>query len=104
MAKMSDALREALNRSVTAAPPGATAETELNNRAFIKFSGSGGYEYVNRDTVASPTQDGHTHVILFQHVPIVYLKLDAEMKLVEQWAWDTPTEILAFLDGPDYTG
>ncbi len=85
-------------------PPDAAENTQLNARGFFRFSDSSGYEYVNRDTISSPTGDGKTHVILFQHEPINYLKLDSDVEPEVVMAWDTFSQIIAFLDSPQYTG
>lgn len=85
-------------------PPDAAENTQLNARGFFRFSGSSGYEYVNRDTISSPTGDGKTHVILFQHEPINYVKLDSDMQPEVLMGWDTFSQIIAFLDSPVYQG
>lgn len=85
-------------------PPDAAANTQLNNRGFSRWTDAGGYEYVNRNTISSPTADRHTHVILFQHEPIVYLRLDSDMHAIESWYFLDLTEVLTFLDGTSYQG
>lgn len=105
MAILSESLFYALNRAESNnQPPDSAANTALNARGFIRWTDSGGYEYVNRNTTNSPTRDGYTHVILFQYDPIMYVKLGKNMVEVETWAWTSLTEILTFLDGPLYTG
>lgn len=85
-------------------PPDAAANTQLNNRGFSRWTDSGGYEYVNRNTISSPTADQHTHVILFQHEPIIYAKLDSDMLATESWYFLDLLEVIAFLDSPLYQG
>lgn len=105
MSLMSENLEFALLRADSNnQPPDAVQNAQLNAREFFRFSGSNGYEYVNRDTISSPTGDGKTHVILFQHEPINYVKLDSDMQPEVLMGWDTFSQIIAFLDGPAYTG